>query len=129
MDMIIKRKILTAILSSLLFAMIFSLPDFEWNGFLNLYYLNVMLVLTYGVAASIFSDWISNKVLPELTYGREIISFVLHCFFGLVFFVFSLVSAITFYVTDRVLRKIEIKWWAVILSFLIVLVIFIINIL
>ena len=68
---ILKRKILTAILSSLLFALIFSvLGGFEVNRFfnlyLNLYYLNFMIVITYGVIASFFSDWLSRKISKEL---------------------------------------------------------------
>ena len=57
-SIILKRKILTAILSSLLFALVFLvLGGFEVNRFfnlyLNLYFLNFMFVITYGVIASI----------------------------------------------------------------------------
>ena len=67
---ILKRKILTAILSSLLFALIFSaFGGFEVNGFFNLYYLNFMIVITYGVIASFFSDWISRKIVNRTLYS------------------------------------------------------------
>ena len=125
---LLKRKILSAIFSSLLFAFIFSYSDFEMNGFLNLYYLNFIFVITYGLLASIVSDWLGKKVFPTLTYGREMFSLVLHCLFGLVFFLLSLVSAIIFFIVDRSLRKVEIKWWMVIVSLSVVLIVFIINV-
>jgi hypothetical protein len=125
---ILKRKVLTAILSSLLFALVFSFPIFDLNGLLNLYYINLMFVITYGVLASLFSDWLSKRLLTE-TYAREGLSFVLHCFFGSVFLTFSFVSAIIFFIMDRLLKKIEIKWWMVILAFLLIVIIFMINVL
>ncbi len=101
----LKIKILTAILSSLLFALIFStFGGFEGDAFFNLYYLNLMMVITYGVITSIFSDWLSRK-LAKSAYTREMTSFLFHCFFGSILLVLSLVSAISFYIVDRLLKK------------------------
>ena len=125
---ILKRKILTAILSSLLFALIFSVfGGFEVNGFFNLYYLNFMIVITYGVIASFFSDWLSRKIVKG-TYTREIISFLLHCGCGAILQVFGLSSAILFFIIDRLLEKVKIGWLSVIIALSIVVLVFIILI-
>lgn len=130
--MILKRKILTAILSSLLFALIFSvLGGFEVNRFfnlyLNLYYLNFMFVITYGVIASFFSDWLSRKI-SKRTCTREITSFLIHCCCGGVLLVYGLGSAILFFIIDRLLGRMKIGWLSVIIALLIVMLVFIIMI-
>ena len=128
MVIILKRKILSAILSSLLGALIFSVPErFDPNLLLNLFYMNIMFVLTYGLISSLISDWLTNKIFTS-TYAREIASFILHCLFGSVFKVLSLVPAILFFVIDRLLRKFKINWWTVILLLIIVVIIFVIGI-
>lgn len=128
MSIIIRRKILTAIISSLIVALIFMVPGgFNLNGFAGLYYLNLMIVISYGVITSILSDWMSKKMFTS-TYSREICSFLFHCFFGLVFLVLSLVSAISFYIVDRLLTKVKIKWWIVILAIFIVVLLFFVGI-
>ena len=125
---ILKRKLLTAIFSSLLFALIFStFGGFEGGAFLNLYYLNLMLVITYGVITSIFSDWLSVKLVNS-RYTREIVSFLFHCFFGCILLVLSLISAILFFIVDRLLSKVKIGWLSVIIALLIVVFAFIILI-
>ena len=125
---ILKRKILTAILSSLLFALIFSaFGGFEVNGFFNLYYVNFMIVITYGVIASFFSDWISRKIVNG-TYTREITSFLIHCGCGAILQVFGLSSAILFFIIDRLLEKVKIGWLSVIIALSIVVLVFIILI-
>ncbi|WP_186577015.1 hypothetical protein [Aquibacillus kalidii] len=127
-EIIVKRKLLTAVLSSLLFAIFILAPnDLELNGFLNVYYINFMFAVTYGVIASIVSDWLSNKASSSI-YTREIIAFSLHCFFGLIFLLMSLVAAICFFIIDRVLRKLELKWRTVVIALLLVIVVFIVNI-
>ncbi|MEH7380920.1 hypothetical protein V7138_10605 [Bacillus sp. JJ1533] len=116
MSTTIKRKILAAIISSLLFAFIFSIPGgFQLNAFANIYYLNLMIVVSYGVITSICSDWMSKKMFTT-TRSREISSFLLHCLFGSVFQLFSLSSAISFFIIDRLLTKVKINWWTVILG-------------
>ncbi|WP_186763771.1 hypothetical protein [Planomicrobium sp. CPCC 101079] len=124
----LKRKILAAVLSSLLFAMIFSMFggfDVEGDGFANMYYLNFMFVNTYGVATSLFSDWLSRK-LAERAFTREIISFLFHCLFGAILLVMSLISAISFFVVDRLLRKARIGWLPVALALAAAVVVFIV---
>ncbi|WOD64832.1 hypothetical protein NQZ71_23185 (plasmid) [Niallia taxi] len=122
---ILKRKILSAILSSLLFALIFStFGGIEGDAFFNLYYLNLIMVTTYGVITSIFSDWLSRK-LAKRTYTREITSFLFHCFFGCIFLVLSLVSSIFFFIVDRLLGKVKIGWLFVVIVLLVVVLVFI----
>jgi len=116
----------------LLFALIFSLPggfeeDRYLNLYLNLYYLNLMVVITYGVIASFFSDWLSRKI-SQRTYTREITSFLIHCCCGAVLLVSGLGSAILFFIIDRLLGKVKIGWLAVIIALLIVVLVFIIMI-
>ncbi|MDQ0229240.1 hypothetical protein [Metabacillus malikii] len=125
--MIIKRKLLTAVLSSLLFSIVFMVPDgLNMNGFLNLYYMNFIFVITYGVITSYISDWISEKFITK-TSTRELVSLLLHCLFGSVFFLLSLISAVIFFITDRLLRKVNIKWSVVVTALLIVIVVFILG--
>ena len=128
----LKRKILSAILSSLFFALFFSvLGGFDGNRFfnlyLNLYYLNFMFVITYGVIASFFSDWLSRKI-SNGAYTSEIISFLLHCACGAVLQVFGLGSAILFFIIDRLLARVKIGWLSVIIALFIVILVFIIMI-
>lgn len=125
---ILKRKILTAILSSLLFAIIFSaFGGFEVNGFFNLYYLNFMFVITYGIIASFFSDWLSREIFKRAS-TREITSFIFHCCSGAILQVLGLGSAILFFIIDRLLEKVKIGWLSVIIALLIVVLVFIIMI-
>jgi len=123
----LRRKILAAILSSLLFALISMIDGFDWNAFFIVYYLNLMFVLTYGVITSLFSDWISRKI-SKRGYIREITSFLFHCLFGTIFFVISLISAIFFFIIDRLLVKVKIGWLSVIIALVIVVLVFIIMI-
>ncbi|WP_453995986.1 hypothetical protein [Bacillus nitroreducens] len=128
MSTIIKRKILTAIISSLVVSLIFMVPGgFNLNGFANLYYLNLSIVVSYGVIVSILSDWLSKKMFTA-TKSRESTSFLFHCFFGTIFLVLSLVSAISFFIVDRLLIKVKTKWWHVILAVLLVVLVYFILI-
>ena len=121
----LKRKILTAMVASLIFALIFMMDDFSVNGFLNLFYLNLMIAITYGVSTSVFSDWLSKK-MTERTYAREIISFLFHCFFGLILFVLGFISAIIFFIVDRLFIKAKVKigWTPVVIAFIMVVLAF-----
>lgn len=128
-SIILKRKILTAILSSFFFALIFSVVGgFEANRFFNLYfnlyYLNFIIVITYGVLASFFSDWLSRKIAKGV-YTSEIISFLLHCGCGAVLLVFGLGSAILFFIVDRLLGRVKIGWLSVFIALLIVVLVFV----
>lgn len=125
---VLKRKIVTAVLSSVLFALIFSLVagwDFEGDGFANMYYLNFMFVMTYGLVVSMFSDWLSGKITKR-TFTREIVSFFIHCLFGSILLVMSLVSAISFFAVDRLLAKVKISWLTVIIALAAVVLVFVI---
>ncbi len=86
-----------------------------------------MFVITYGVIASLLSDWLSRKV-SKRAYTREITSFLFHCCFGAVLQVFGLGSAILFFIIDRLLGRVKIGWLSVIIALLIVVVVFIILI-
>ena len=97
------------------------------NGFFNIYYLNFMIVVTYGVIASFLSDWLSKNLFKR-AYSREIASFLFHCCCGSVLLVLGLGSAIVFFIIDRLLEKVEIGWLSVIIAFLIVVLVFIIMI-
>ncbi|WP_175578195.1 hypothetical protein [Bacillus massilinigeriensis] len=128
MSITFRRKILAAVISSLFFAFIFSIPGgLEMNSFAILYYLNFMFVVSYGVITSLFSDWLSKRIFTS-TYSREISSFLFHCLFGSVLKVLSLASAISFFIIDRLLIRVKIKWWTVNLLLLIVILIFFIGI-
>ena len=121
----LRRKLLAAIISSLLFALIFSTPDwFEGELFFILYYLNLMIVITFGVLVSLFSDFLS-KEMSKKTYTREIISFIFHCAGGAPLAVLGLVSAILFFIVDRLLKKVKVGWLPVIIALLMVVLIFI----
>ncbi|MFJ7829548.1 hypothetical protein ACIQXU_04960 [Peribacillus sp. NPDC097284] len=116
---------MTAFLSSLLFALVLSsLGGFDLNAFMNLYYLNLMIVIIYGVITSFFSDWLSRQISKK-AYTREIFSFLFHCLFGFVLQILSLVSAISFFIVDRLLAKVKIGWLSVIIAFVIVVLVFI----
>ena len=127
-SIMLRRKIVTATLSSLLFALIFSLfGGFEGDGFYILYYLNFMFAITYGVITSFISDWISRQ-LSEKNNIREIISFLFHCGSGVVFLIFGLCSAVIFFIVDRLLKKVKIGWLSVVIVLLMVVIAFIILI-
>ena len=112
----------------MLFALIFSaFGGFKVNGFFNLYYLNFIIVITYGVIASFFSDRLSRKIVKG-THTREIISFSLHCGCGAILKVFGLSSAILFFIIDHLLEKVKIGWLSVIIALSIVVLVFIILI-
>jgi hypothetical protein len=116
----------------LLFAFVFSVfGGFEANRFLNvyfnLYFLNFIIVITYGVLASFISDWLSRKIAKG-AYTCEIISFLLHCGFGAVLQVFGLGSAILFFTIDRLLGRVKIGWPSVIIALSTVILVYIILI-
>ena len=125
MVIILKRKILAAIFSSLLLALIFSvLGGFEGDGFYTIFYLNLMFAITYGVIASFFSDWLSKKIATG-AYTREITSFFLHCGCGALIPFFGLYSAILYFILDRLFVRMNIGWVTVIIPLLIVVILFV----
>lgn len=123
----LKRKLVTAVLSSLLFALMFSLNaglEFEGDGFANLYYLNFMFAVTYGVITSLFSDWLS-RMISRRTFAYEIVSLLFHCLFGSILLVMSLVSSSSFFLIDRLLAKVKIGWPSVFAALAAVVLVFI----
>lgn len=113
----LRRKILAAIISSLLFATIFSfIGRFDSNGFYNLLYFNMTISLTYGIIASFLSDWLCKK-FSEKESIQNITTFLLHCGFGVLFQFLGLCSAILFYLIDRSLKNYNIGWLPVIVTF------------
>lgn len=106
-NLLIKRKLLTAMLSSALFAFVISLTD--WTIWLGAFYFVLLFVATYGITTSIISDVISQKMTASPNH-RYIISFILHCVFGCIFFPFSLMAAIPFFLIDRFLLKFTLSW-------------------
>ncbi|MBD3107935.1 hypothetical protein IEO70_06110 [Bacillus sp. AGMB 02131] len=131
----LRRKLLTAIISSLLFALFFTIlalffttpARFDGDLFFTLYYLNLMIVITFGVLVSLFSDFLS-KEMSKKTYTREIISFIFHCAGGAPLKALGLVSAILFFIVDRILKKVKVGWLSVIIALFIVVLVFIIMI-
>lgn len=73
-----------------------------------------------------FSDWLSKKLFIANT-NRENASFLFHCF-GSVLKKLSLVSAVSFFIIDRVLTKAVIRWWSVNTALSVIVLIFIIAI-
>lgn len=113
----LRRKVLAAIISSLLFAIIFSfIGGFDRNGFYNLLYLNMTIALTYGIIGSFLSDWLCKK-FSEKESIQQITTFLLHCGFGVLFQFLGLCSAILFYLIDRALKKYNIGWLPVTITF------------
>ena len=128
MVIILQRKILAAILSCLLYALItVFIWGFSKNLFLNTYFINFIFVITYGIMTSFISDWLSRRISKKM-YVREISSFAFHCFFGMIFIFLSLGPAIVFFIVDRLLIKAKIGWLSVIIALLIVVLLFIISI-
>lgn len=68
-----------------------------------------MFVITYGVIAPLFSDWLSRQISKK-AYTRELTFFFIHCCCGAVLLVFGLGSAILFFIIDRLLRRVKIGW-------------------
>ena len=131
----LRRKILAAIISSFLFAIVFTIFELIFitsagsygELFLTLYYLNLMFAITFGVLVSFFSDWLS-KEMSKKAYISEIISFIFHCAGGAPLNVLGLVSAILFFIVDRLLRKVKVGWLSVFIAVFIVVLVFIILI-
>ncbi|MCH1627456.1 hypothetical protein MJG50_19140 [Fredinandcohnia sp. SECRCQ15] len=87
----------------------------------------MIIVITYGVLASFFSDWLSRK-LAKRAYTSEVTSFILHCGCGAILQVFGLGSAILFFIIDRFLGRVKIGWLTVIIALSTVALVYIILI-
>ena len=114
----LKRKFLAAFIGSAVVALVFFLfdePSIE--GFFTLYFLNLMFAITYGVAMSWISDFVSKEVIKHPVW-REVAAFVLHAGFGLLMTTLGFISAIVFYIVDRCLQRVRIHWMMFIVALL-----------
>ncbi|MEH7391944.1 hypothetical protein V7149_07615 [Bacillus sp. JJ1503] len=143
----LKRKIISASISSALFAILlgFIMPNpfneqvvAEQNYFysainvINLYLMySFPVILIYGVLTSIISDKVAELMSKTSeTKNIEIIgSGALHIVFGLVVLPYSLGASALFFVTDRILQKQSKKfyWLQAIKSFVLPLTVWIIS--
>lgn len=77
-------------------------------------------ILIYGVITSVISDKVGEFILikSENKNAELIISGALHMIFGLILLWYSLMAAVLYYITDRILRKRnkEIKWYDALIS-------------
>jgi len=69
-------------------------------------------VLIYGVLTSIVSDKAAELITSKRKRVELSVSFILHISFGLVLQLYSLLAAIPFFITDRLLRRVDpyLKW-------------------
>ncbi|MEC0246903.1 hypothetical protein P4H65_14000 [Paenibacillus chitinolyticus] len=117
---IVKRKLLSATISSFLFAFFFAwytryepffyhpaeadpgaFSRFMSVGFIYLVY-SAPVIYVYGTVTSLLSDFIGFCVLPYSKL-RLIVSGIMHGVFGLILFPASLAAAALFFVVDTVL--------------------------
>ncbi|MBH0156317.1 hypothetical protein IHV10_08075 [Fictibacillus sp. 5RED26] len=134
---ILQRKLVAASLSGTIYASIlgFSMPnpfgDESFNSVLSYVFASIGIIpvymmysfpaiLIYGVITSVISDkvgeFISTK--SENKNAELIISGALHMIFGLILLWYSLMAAVLYFITDRILRKRnkEIKWYHALIS-------------
>ena len=81
------------------------------------------LIYTYGVLASVISDT-TGRILAKKSGDPRVeimVSGSLHIVFGLVLLLFSLIGAIVFFLTDRILLKLNQHYtWVVTLISLVI---------
>jgi uncharacterized membrane protein HdeD (DUF308 family) len=134
---ILQRKLVAASLSGTIYAIIlgFSMPnpfgDESFNSVLSYVFASIGIIpvymmysfpaiLIYGVITSVISDkvgeFISTK--SENKNAELIISGALHMIFGLILLWYSLMAAVLYFITDRILKKRnkEIKWYDALIS-------------
>lgn len=125
-EIILKRKLLTAVLSSLIIALAFSLLEgFEIIGFLGLLVICLIITLFFGALYSFCIDWFFTKILKN-KYIREIVIIFFYFIGGAGFPLYGVYASLCFYIVDRLLLKVKISWLAVILALAASLIIFII---
>lgn len=110
---------ISATLFNLLYALLYIDPFNEHislgHSFLQSYFYSLMgymiysmpVILTYGLLASLISDWIASKISTKASNLsiEWLISLCLHLLFGLVLLHISLIAAILFFIIDRILRR------------------------
>ncbi len=134
---IIQRKLVAASLSGTIYAIIlgFSMPnpfgDESYNSVLSYVFASIGIIpvymmysfpaiLIYGVITSVISDkvgeFISTK--SENKNAELIISGALHMIFGLILLWYSLMAAVLYFITDRILKRRDkvIIWYDALIS-------------
>ncbi|WP_121614248.1 hypothetical protein [Mesobacillus foraminis] len=124
---ILPRKIITASLSGTLFAIIFGFLIFpfseEYIGSPEGYLLSAIsitsmymmfsfpIILFYGVVTSLLSDRVGKFLSTNANNQMELVtSAILHIAFGLILLWGSLVASILFFITDRLLGRLNKKF-------------------
>ncbi|MEK5440961.1 hypothetical protein [Fredinandcohnia sp. FSL W7-1320] len=119
---VLPRKLLTASISGSLFAILFglffpgsfgseinSIKEYMWSFSATVpFYLmySFPVILVYGTVTSVISDFLSGLITKNRLKRMEpYLSAVFHFLFGFVLQWISLVAAILFFVTDRILGK------------------------
>lgn len=134
---ILQRKLVAASLSGTIYAIIlgFSMPnpfgDESYNSVLSYVFASIGIIpvymmysfpaiLIYGVITSVISDkvgeFISTK--SENKNAELIISGALHMIFGLILLWYSLMAAVLYFITDRILKRRDkvIIWYDALIS-------------
>ncbi len=134
---ILQRKLVAASLSGTIYAIIlgFSMPnpfgDESFNSVLSYVFASIGIIpvymmysfpaiLIYGVITSVISDkvgeFISTK--SENKNAELIISGALHMIFGLILLWYSLMAAVLYFITDRILKRRDkvIIWYDALIS-------------
>ena len=108
--MILRRKLLAAIVSSILFATVFStVGGLSGKAFFTVFYLNLTMMLLVAVGGSMLSDWLATKVVRART-AQEVLALLLHLAIGASFQLLGVASAMIFYIVDRLLKRFEFGW-------------------
>ncbi|WP_226669843.1 hypothetical protein [Metabacillus litoralis] len=125
---IISRKIISASVSGSMFAILLglivpnpfggtisSIPNYLFEVVLTtpLYLMySFPAILIYGVLTSVISDRVSQFISTKVKNGKSEIIFsgILHALFGLILLFYSLGASILFFITDRVLQRINIDY-------------------
>lgn len=104
-----RQKILAGMISSTLVVLWFMGEHPTWDDFCVGYTVTSAIVLTYGLFASFASDWLSG-LLTKNRLGKHIISGFLHCAAGMLLWFLGAIAAVTFFIIDRILMFIPLKW-------------------
>lgn len=109
MKLDVKRKLFAGMIASLIFTFWFIQVQFNIEGFVLVYSLTSAIVLTYGLAISLLSDWLSRQITSN-HWGQFVISALLHCAGGLILWYFGAIAAVVFFCIDRLAMRINIRW-------------------
>lgn len=134
---ILQRKLVAASLSGTIYAIIlgFSMPnpfgDESFNSVLSYVFASIGIIpvymmysfpaiLIYGVITSVISDKVGEIISTksENKNAELIISGALHMIFGLILLWYSLMAAVLYFITDRILKRRDkvIIWYDALIS-------------